>query len=1032
MRSKKSVGFVVLIVLAWLPARGWAQSTTTGAIAGVVKDTTGAVLPGVTVEASSPALIERTRSVTTDTQGNYKITDLRPGIYTVAISLPGFSMYKREGIELSAGFTATVNADLRVGSLEETVTVTGASPVVDTQNTQTQKVLKSETLNALPGTRSLTAFAAMTLGAVPSTAGRNDVGGDKGDNSTGILLHGSRGDDGRTSWDGMNANVFFGNGGGQERVYLFNSVAIQEVVIDTGGSSAEIETGGANVNIVPKDGGNTFSVFGTANFTNHSFSTSRISDELKARGAVPTSSVKHIWDYGVGVGGPIRKDKVWFYSSNRWWGSQNYAPGAYFNKSPVFYRYEPDLSRPAFANDFFVDNAVRLTLQAAAKHKFTHEEHLQHGCQCMDAVSATLPPEAVQDYQYGPQIFSQTTWNYTATNKLLVQAGASFLFQGVNFSNGSGVNPNYFTGIGHEFLPDATHVSIKDNLTQQTWNAIPASAFTYGLPDNSNNFNQRFSVSYITGSHAMKFGLQTIQGQYDTYGMHHGVNQFNYQFFGGVPTTIIQFAGPFSSKVRVTGQGLYAQDQWTLKKLTFNLGARVDHFTGRTLAQDLPAGPFIPARHVDTVKGIPNFKDIAPRVGVAYDVFGTGKTAIKASWGRYLYGEAGGTTRNIDPAAAVVTSTSRSWTDANRDYIPLCDLANPAANGECGPFNNPSFGSPLPIISYDPSASRGWFHREFNYQMSVQLQQELWPGVGIAVGYFHSAWHNGTVLRNLTSTTPAAFSEICITAVDDPALGSIAGSNICGFYAPKTLDAQLYSITRVSALGLDEPKEQYNGFDIGFNARWGKGALVQGGITVGREGVDICYANGHPELRPFGMHGMYVFAGTITSFPGYPQSTTNGTAYCHIDQPWWDGIGSQAKVQAVYPLPLDFTVSGTFKTLPGIPIEATMFSFDPRAQTLQFGFLPASLLPMGNPGGIGGGAVIATRYDSRLYQTDLRLSKTIRAGRTRLLGILDLYNAFNDRVSQGNLNIVGAPGQFLTPLSLLGGRLMKFGAQVDW
>ena len=131
------------------------------------------------------------------------------------------------------------------------------------------------------------------------------------------------------------------------------------------------------------------------------------------------------------------------------------------------------------------------------------------------------------------------------------------------------------------------HVSIKDNQTQVTWNAIPGSTDAYSTGDDSNNFNQRVSVSYITGSHAMKFGLQTLEGKFDASGMPLSVNQFDYQFFGGVPTTIVQFAGPFSSRVRVASQGLYAQDQWTLRKLTLNLGARFDHFSAHTLAQDL-------------------------------------------------------------------------------------------------------------------------------------------------------------------------------------------------------------------------------------------------------------------------------------------------------------------------------------------------------------------------------------------------------------------------------------------------------------
>lgn len=1046
--------FVVLATLfVTLPTLGWAQ--TSAGISGVVRDPSGAILPGVTVEASSPALIEKVRTAVTDGQGRFSITDLRPGVYAVTATLPGFSSSKREGLELSAGFTASVPIELKVGSVEETITVSGATPIVDTQNTRTQQVLKADTLNALPGARSLTAFASMTLGAVASTAGRNDVGGDKGEQSTGIVLHGGRGDDGRTNWDGMNANVFFGNAGGQQRVYYFNTVGVQEVVVDTGGNSPEIETGGANINLVPKDGGNQFSMYSTANFTNDSFSAKGISDDLAARGVKPSSSVKRIWDHGVGVGGPIRRDRLWFYTPNRWWGAQNFAPSNYFNKSTNPFVYEPDLNRPAYGNSYYADNGVRLTWQASPKNKFTQEEHFQHGCTCWQGVAAggRSSPEADQDFQYGPQVLSQTTWAYTATNKLLFQAGASFLRQEVSFSNGSGASPNYFFATGEPSLPSKDRVAITDDAIQYTWNAIPGGTSTYGYHDRSDNFNQRFAVSYITGSHAIKAGLQTLQGRYDTFGMQEGVNQFNYHFFAGLPSTVVQFAGPFQSQVRVASQGLYMQDQWTRSRLTLNMGVRYDHFGGRTLAADLPAGPFIPARRVEAQKNVPSFHDITPRIGLSYDVFGNGRTAIKVAFGRYLYGQGGGAARNVDPATAITTQSSRSWYDApnannpsaffdpgiatgvnpstgvvgNRNFTPDCDLTNFAANGECGPLNNANFGKPNPLLSYDPSASVGWFNREYNYQTSVQLQQELWPGVGIAVGYFRTTWGNLTAIRNLTSTTPADFNELCVTAANDPALGSVSGQQVCGFYAPKTFAAPLYSITRATDLGLGSPQEQYNGVDIAFSARWGAGALIQGGVTVGREVVDNCYANGHPEVSPANTHGIFIYGGAIYGFPSYPQGTSNGDTYCHVTSSWWNGIGSQAKMQAVYPLPGDFQLSGTWKTLPGIPITATQYSFDPRAATLQYQFLPASLIPIASAG-----ASIGTRFDSRLYQTDLRLTKSVRLNKTRVQGILDLYNVFNNRVSQANQGAVGAPGQFLTPTSLLGGRLLKFGAQVTF
>jgi hypothetical protein len=366
-----------------LPRHAMAQGST-GAIAGNIKDVTGAALPGVSVEVASPALIEKVRTTVSDGQGNYKITELRPGTYSVTFSLAGFSAVKREGIDLSAGFTAPVNAELTIGSVEETITVTGATPVVDVQSVRTQSVLKTEVLDALPsGQRDLNQLASLTLGATVSTAGRNDVGGDKGEQSTGLALHGSRGDDGKVAWDGMNANVFFGGGGGQQRTYKFNTVGVAEQVVDTGGNAAETETGGANINMVPREGGNRFSLYGTGNYTSKGLASGKVPDDLIARGSSPDqNSMKQVWDYGLGIGGPIKQDKIWFYSANRWWGSQSYSANNYFNKSSNFYTYVPDTSRPVYNNIWARDYGGRVTWQMTGKQKIAFEHHTQQSCSC--------------------------------------------------------------------------------------------------------------------------------------------------------------------------------------------------------------------------------------------------------------------------------------------------------------------------------------------------------------------------------------------------------------------------------------------------------------------------------------------------------------------------------------------------------------------------------------------------------------------------------------------------------------------------
>ena len=242
----------VLAVVAWgcvlVPATAQAQS---GAIEGVARDTTGAVLPGVTVEASSPALIEKVRTALTDDQGVYKIVELRAGTYTVTFTLPGFATVRREGIELSTGFTATVNADMRVGDVAETITVSGASPVVDTQNTQSQQVVARALLDALPQGRTFVTYTAMLPGV---TGGGRDMGGTQGELNTGQFVHGS--DAGLRAVDGM--MIIGMTVTGSTSRYNPNALTVQEVVVENGLGNAEVWTGGVNFKVISRYGGNKF------------------------------------------------------------------------------------------------------------------------------------------------------------------------------------------------------------------------------------------------------------------------------------------------------------------------------------------------------------------------------------------------------------------------------------------------------------------------------------------------------------------------------------------------------------------------------------------------------------------------------------------------------------------------------------------------------------------------------------------------------------------------------------------------------
>jgi len=498
-------------------------------------------------------------------------------------------------------------------------------------------------------------------------------------------------------------------------------------------------------------------------------------------------------------------------------------------------------------------------------------------------------------------------------------------------------------------------------------------------------------------------------------------NQVTYNFRGGVPSSLVEWAGPFQSYTRLKGTAIFAQDQWTLNKLTLNLGIRYDGFSGRTLPQDIPAGPFIAARHVDELKDLPNYKDITPRIGASYDIFGNGRTAIKGSFGKYLFGQGGGLSQQgFAPSVAIVSNVTRTWNDANGNYVPDCVLTNPLANGECTQISNLAFGQPITNLSISDDARKGWNHREYNYQISAQLQRELRPGRGVAVGSFRTWWGNQNVTVN-TLLTPADFTEFCVTNPVDDRLEQFSGKQVCGYYDvnPNKFGQQNSLVDLAKNQNLGTPEELFNGVDMGVNARWGKGALLTGGISLGRETVDWCYANGHPELTP----------------QNFPANYPRNSEYCRVTSSWWNGIGSQAKAQVVYPLPWDIIASGVFKNLPGVNRTLSLVSTSAQIAAQNGGrplsggaaTVTTSTVPIASNGDSNQG----TLFDDRLNQTDLRLTKGVRLGRSKIQGMFDIYNIFNNRAPQA-VNATYSAAAWLRPTSLLGGRLFKFGVQYDF
>ena len=309
---RTSVGVLALLGVLLLASSAWAQQAA--GISGLVRDDTGGVLPGVTVDAASPALIEGVRTAFTDGEGRYNIVDLRPGTYQVTFSLPGFSTVLREGVELTTGFTATINADMQVGSLEETITVTAASPLIDVQNVRQRQVVTEELLDALPtSTKALVNLINLT----PGLTGVADVGGALGGYRSmgtpqGVKFHGRVGM--KVTFDGMSLLNTAGDGNAS---YQMNAVLTQEMSMESGGISAESSSSGFAANGIPKEGGNNFSFTANGMFTNDKLNSDNLTQETIDRGVSTVDSIRKLYDIGIAGGGPIVRDRVWFYVGHK-------------------------------------------------------------------------------------------------------------------------------------------------------------------------------------------------------------------------------------------------------------------------------------------------------------------------------------------------------------------------------------------------------------------------------------------------------------------------------------------------------------------------------------------------------------------------------------------------------------------------------------------------------------------------------------------------------------------------------------------
>jgi hypothetical protein len=1142
----------VAAVLALAPAAAFAQQ---GQIAGAVRDTSGALMPGVTVEVTSPALIEKVRTATTDASGQYRITNLPVGTYKVTFSLEGFNKQERDDVVLTSGFTAPVNGTMTVGQLAETVVVSGAAPVVDVQNAREVLSFQGEELKELPSSRNINSLLTLTPGISsnyrPTTtfgAPGVCVGGigvfcnpglngfNVGDVDTTNLSQG------RVLVDGAVINT---NGAlpivGQTGGYTADIGNAQEVNIQVNGALGDSETGGAAINIVPKTGGNTFA--GDFNMT---YTTDRWFD--RNTGAYPTvpalfQAVKNDHDVSMAFGGPIRRDRLWFFSVARDQGIHKLPVGVDFwpnkNEGKWGYNYQPDRSqdRVTYHNIWRNVNG-RVTWQATSKNKFNFFWDEQDFCQdpCLGVVSVYTSPESWWSVQAKPNRLQQASWTNPLTNKILLEGGVSVTRQKYNttrhreYDNPRSIPRVVETGdtAGMDDVAPRVNQFAGGALFALTSGSLNSQLGGGGAEIRDfKAYRSRASASYVTGTHHIKLGYD---GAYFDQTQLNEVNdlQMTYNYVwpaatldcstGACGNTSLQFpADPLNFARRPipntvdynTGQGtlkdhvmysaLYAQDTWTVKRLTISGALRFDHATSGYGETCVGPNQFVPIQQngqrsfcTPAGSGV-SYKDLTPRYGATWDVFGTGRTAVRVNGGKFL--NAAGVTglySGSNPARRGVQYLRRNWNDADGDRIVDCNLMDFTPNGECGTFVNApgagttttpartddtlrygrdpltldAAGTPVGLATtqcgrteqgipaavqsycskYGESLVNGWGRRRSEWQLGLGIQHEVLPRLSAEFTYNYRKYMNFTVSDTLNIGCDRFNAAVDVRICQDAMLGYSNPSY--DFYTvvaptdPRLPNGGGYRIlglnSEATTLPVGQPIAQtymkeyeydWHGFDTNFAWRGPKGIRVQGGTGTNRTQRDTCYA--------------MVDAPDVRGREG-----AEFRAGCRTETPWQTTL----KGSASYLVPkVDVLVSTVFQSLPGVEQTASMtYSKD------QVIWSAASASRATEPCSVaanGVGCLGATRntttqavqlllnnefYGERVTLFDIKLAKIVRFNNRRLNVGLDIYNFLNsDAITTYNATFTpdnpatpANENQWLNPTGLVAPRFVR--AQVQF
>ncbi|MGH9145003.1 MAG: TonB-dependent receptor, partial [Vicinamibacterales bacterium] len=923
-----SLAFAAAITLA-ASATAHAQS----AIAGLVRDGSGAVLPGVTVEAASAVLIEGTRSVVTDSSGGYRIENLRPGDYIVTFSLAGFRTVKREGLTLPASFTATVNADLAVGQLEESITVTGESPLVDVRGSVSQSVMNRATLDTIPTGKDPFAVGQLIAGVTTSTP---DVGGTQVMQQPTLQVHGSSNNDNVFMIDGVQIQ-HIGFGGNQTGFY-FNDGLMEEISYQTSSLPAEAPVGGVQINMIPHDGGNTFHGGAFATGGNDSIQSDNLSPDLVGLGFKIQNRVQSVYDLNFTLGGPVQRDRLWFFGTFRRWSANNFLGNTFTSTG-----------EQAVDDQHLTDATIRLTYQATRANKFSfhYDRSIKwRGHRPNNWLSASIN-DPISD------VVQTTQLNYIGEIKWSSPIGSKLLAEAALFT----LPVNYTLG----FEPDAAPGVFA------TWDQIRSviSGVSPRMDTNSARmFTYSGNVSYVTGSHNLKVGTQVRTGwSQELFSIRGDILQITNN---GLPNSVRLVNTPSGHKESGVNTGLYVQDSWRLGRVTLNPGLRYERFVMSIPAQSAPAGTWVPARDFAAQDGIVNWNTISPRIGVSWDVFGDGRTAVKGGASRYdrLEGVTIVQPLNLRNIAFQVCP----WGDTNNDFVAQ---TSEIALSRCTGSLQPTLGN------VDPGLKR-----PHQWEFTAMIQRQVGANTSVSLGYY------GRRFTDLYTTVNAAVPASSYTpvTVTNPLTS-----------APLTVynqDPATRTLSRNLLTTLPDLRQTYNGVEAQVNTRL-RNATIFGGVTIGRDHGD--------------QDAVASVCSTCTDLNN-PNNLINNTGAIGFDSTY------QIRGGFSYRLPGAVQFAGSIREATGLP-QTRIFVV---TTSIVPGLTQVTQNVQAAPRG-------EFRYPWQNL-VDLRVTKSFKAGTTTFEPTVDLFNIFNNNaVTSANTTIGSSLGR---PSAIVMGRLLRLGGRI--